>query len=519
MGELEDTYQKDIKEIKEWWAMDHKKHLTRPYTAEEVAQFRNSVKTDYLSSIQARKLWKTLNSYRAAKEPLMTVGCVEPLLASQMSRAGLECVYVSGGVSGLTQVEEPGVDHADYPWDTVPRVVNRIVKSQMWRDRTQRQHLLSLSEEERKTYPQFDFLLPIIADGDMGFGGVTTIAKCTKVFVEAGVAMFHLDDLAIGLKKFTQGIGRTIIPTSEYLKRLTAARFQIDVMGADTLLMSRIDSYQCGFITSVFDARDHKYVMGSTNPDIAPLIKVLADARQAGESIGAAKLKWFKDAAVMTFDEAAEKDLSADEFAAYSKLIDGDKFASLTKRRKYAKEAAPEKTIFFDWDDGRNSYGHYLFKQCIESVIDRAIAALPLTDTTWGRVDAPIPADVEKFHVELSKVSPGRVFGFGYVGAYNFAKAGYTEEQVKNFHNDLAEMGAIWQVQPIFAIQGINMFNNEFLNMWKKEGIFGYARDITKKAEDPAPFKPGAFASWGGGYLADGFIDITDANDHQIPLE
>lgn len=518
MGELETKYKQDIEDIKAWWAQDEKKHLKRPYSAEEVALFRNSFNIEYFSSIQARKLWKIFHKHREEKTPMMTVGCVEPLLASQMSKAGLECVYASGGVSGLTQVEEPGVDHADYPWDTVPRVVNRIVKSQMWRDRTQRQHLLMLSEEERKLYPQFDFLLPVIADGDMGFGGVTTIAKFTKVFVESGVAMFHLDDLAIGMKKFTQGIGRTVIPTSEYLKRLTAARFQIDVMGADTLLMSRVDCYHGGFITSVFDSRDHKYVMGATVEDIDPLIKVLSDARIQGKSIAKAKLDWFKDAKVMTFDEAVEQVFNDEEYNAYLNLVKEAPLSSLTKRQEMAAKVS-SKPVYFNWDAGRNSYGHYLFKQCIESVIDRAIAALPLTDTTWARIDAPKPDEVTKFHAELRKVSPDRVFGFGYIGTYDFAANGYSEKQVDNFHQDLADIGAVWQVQPIFAIQGTNLFNYKFLEMWKKEGIRGYIRDVQTEANAPGKFRPGAFASWGGGYLADTYIDITDSNDHQISID
>lgn len=514
---LEESYKQDIKEIKEWWSKDHKKHLLRPYTAEEVATFRNSIKVDYFSSIQGRKLWKVLNEHQVKKEPIMTVGCVEPLLASQMAKSGLKCVYASGGVSGLTQVEEPGVDHADYPWDTLPKVVNKIFKSQMWHDRRQRQHLLSLSPEERADFPVFDFLLPIIADGDMGFGGMTTIAKFVKCFVESGVAMFHLDDLAIGVKKFTQGIGRTVIPTSEYLKRLTAARFQLDVMGVDTLLMSRVDCYHGGFITSVFDARDHAYVMGSTNPDIDSLMITLDKARKSKESIADAKLKWFKDAKVMTYDEAVKECFTEEEYSEYSKLIAANKFASLEKRREFSKSVSA-KTVFFDWDAGRNSYGHYLFKQCIESVIDRAIAALPLTDTTWARIDAPIKEEVEKFHSELRKHSPNRVFGFGYVGNYNFQAVGYTDEEVKNLHFDLAEIGAVWQVQPIFAIQGVNLFTHKFLNMWKKEGINGYIRDIQVDALDPSPYKPGTFAAWGGGQFADTFLDITDGNDGLIPF-
>ena len=131
----------------------------------------------------------------------------------------------------MSEVEHPGMDHADYPWDTVPKVVNKIFKSQLWHDQRQKQFRMRHTKSEREKLEAYDFMAPIVADSDMGFGGLTTTVKLARSFVEAGVAMIHLDDLAIGLKKFTIGEGRTVVPTSEYLTRLTAARMEFDVMG------------------------------------------------------------------------------------------------------------------------------------------------------------------------------------------------------------------------------------------------------------------------------------------------
>ena len=91
------------------------------------------------------------------------------------------------------------MDHADYPWDTVPSVVSKIFRSQQWQDQRQRQFRQLYPKEERVGLDHWDFLTPIVADGDMGFGGLTHTMKMTRAFVEAGVAMFHLDDLAIGM--------------------------------------------------------------------------------------------------------------------------------------------------------------------------------------------------------------------------------------------------------------------------------------------------------------------------------
>lgn len=143
----------------------------------------------------------------------------------------MQTVYVSGALCGLSQASWPGEDHADYPADLVPSVVKRLFNTQLFHDQRQTQLRMRYSEKDRELLECFDYMLPIVADADMGFGTLTGCMKLTRSFVEAGVAMIHIDDLAMGLKKFTNGEGRTIVPTSEYLTRLTTVRMTFDIMG------------------------------------------------------------------------------------------------------------------------------------------------------------------------------------------------------------------------------------------------------------------------------------------------
>ena len=202
----------------------------RPYSAARIASLRGLLPQKYPSSDMALKLWKILNEHRVNGTNEMTFGVTDPIIASQMAKYQ-QTLYVSGALCGFSEVSEPGMDCCDYPLDTVPKVVDKIFKSQMWHSQRQNHYRMLQSKEVRSQLEHWDYLTPIIADGDMGFGGLTSTVKMTKLFVEAGVAMFHLDDLAIGKKKFTVGQGRTVVPTSEYLDRLTAARMQIDIMG------------------------------------------------------------------------------------------------------------------------------------------------------------------------------------------------------------------------------------------------------------------------------------------------
>jgi len=91
------------------------------------------------------------------------------------------------------------MDHCDYPLDTVPKVVDKIFRSQQWHDQRQNHFRMLHSKKEREALEHWDYLTPIVADADMGFGGLTSTVKMTKLFVESGVAMFHLDDLSVGV--------------------------------------------------------------------------------------------------------------------------------------------------------------------------------------------------------------------------------------------------------------------------------------------------------------------------------
>ena len=161
----------------------------------------------------------------------MTFGMIDPILASQMEGQGT--IYVSGALCAFAASECMGQDTSDYPWDTVPKAADRIFKSQMYHDRRQRHDRMRRSPAERAALGRpRDYLLPIVADADMGFGTATATMKLVKRLVESGVAMFHLDDLALDGKRHSgPAAGHTIVSTDEYLRRLTAARLQLDIMG------------------------------------------------------------------------------------------------------------------------------------------------------------------------------------------------------------------------------------------------------------------------------------------------
>jgi isocitrate lyase len=480
----------------------------RPYNARTIAALRSSLPApSTASSVQGLKLWNQLTTHNKNGTTELTFGTTDPIAVSQMAKHQ-QTVYVSGALCVFSEVALPGIDHTDYPWDAVPKVVSKIFKSQLYHDQRQRQFRPRHPIGERETLENWDHMAPIVANGDMGFGSLTITMKMTREFVDAGVAMIHIDDLAIGMKKFTIGQGRTVVPTSEYLDRLTAVRMQFDVMGAETLLLYRCDTDHSEFITSVVDERDHEYVLGATKK-VEPMQKVLKTAQAHGEDLKAARAEWIESASLKTFDDAVAAVASKEEFGAYTTELSKQKFTSLSTRRKTADKTVKQEVIF-DWELPRSSMGQYLFKPTVKAIVERALAAAPLGDVTWARMDSPIWKDIVEFHTEVRKVHPDRLFAFGYTGDYDYEKAGFAKQQVKTLHLDLAKTGIVWQVQSIWSLQGLNLLTEQFGKLWAEEGIAGYLRTVQGPALSTKPMTDGfEKLSYCGGYLADAFVETV----------
>ncbi|RSL52125.1 hypothetical protein CEP53_008189 [Fusarium sp. AF-6] len=490
--------------IEQEWQSPRQAHLKRPYSAKTIAALRNTIPISYPSSLQGDKLWHILNEHLKNGTHEKTFGTTEPTVVSQMVKHQ-QTVYVSGALCGLSEVQHPGCDHADYPWDTVPKVVEKIFKAQLWHDQRQKQFRLHHTKAEREKLEAYDFMAPIIADGDMGFGGLTSTVKMTKLFVEAGVAMIHLDDLAIGLKKFTIGEGRTVVPTSEYIARLTAVRMQFDVMGVNTLLMCRCDTDRSQFITSTIDSRDHEYILGATQ-DVKPLVKAVSSGMAEGKTYMQARDEWKASAGLMTFDEAVKARCNGNEQKYQQYLTKASVYStSLKDRRRFAKDAVGEDVVF-DWELPRSKEGQYMWKPSVKTIVERAVAAAPLGDMTWARMDAPVWRDILEFHTEVRKIFPDRLFAFGFTGMYDYTKAGFTDEQIRSISDDMAKLGIVWQVQPIWAVGGLNMTAEKFAKEWQQDGIAGYIENISKPSRVPPIVDGFHKPSYAGSYLADAFF-------------
>ena len=195
------AFQLRADELKQQWATsDRWTNATREYTAEDVVSLQGSVAPLAPANLAAsRKLWALNKTAKAAGECMSTWGAIDPVQVAQMAKYQ-STVYCSGWQTSSVSPSNAlfGPDLADYPYDSVPKVVERLFQAQHFHDRKQYEERRRMTAQQRLDTPAVDFLNPIVADGDTGHGGLTAVAKLTSMMVTCGASGIHLEDQRAG---------------------------------------------------------------------------------------------------------------------------------------------------------------------------------------------------------------------------------------------------------------------------------------------------------------------------------
>ncbi len=187
-----------------------------------------------------------------------------------MKRMGIEGIYLGGWATSAkgSTTEDPGPDLASYPLSQVPDEAAVLVRALLTADRNQQYLRLHMSERQRATTPAYDYRPFIIADADTGHGGDPHVRNLIRRFVEAGVPGYHIEDQRPGTKKCGHQGGKVLVPSDEQIKRLNAARFQLDVMRVPGIIVARTDAEAANLLDSRADERDQPFLLGATNLNI-----------------------------------------------------------------------------------------------------------------------------------------------------------------------------------------------------------------------------------------------------------
>lgn len=243
--------------ITDWTTNPRWKGIERPYTAEKVVTLQGSYQIEHsIARRGAEILWKKLNS----QDWVAGLGALTGNQAIQEVEAGLEAIYLSGWqvAADANIAGEMYPDQSLYPANSVPIVVKKINNALLRADQIQ-----TVNKVENKK----DYLVPIVADAEAGFGGNLNAFELMKSMIEAGASGVHFEDQLSSAKKCGHLGGKVLVPTQEAINKLIAARLAADVMNVPSLIVARTDADAANLITSDIDERDHKFITGERTPE------------------------------------------------------------------------------------------------------------------------------------------------------------------------------------------------------------------------------------------------------------
>jgi isocitrate lyase len=235
----------------DWKNNDRWNGVERPYAAEDVMRLRGTVQVEHtLARRGAERLWRSIHD----KPYVNALGALTGNQAMQQVKAGLQAIYLSGW-QVAADANTAGAMYPDqslYPVDSVPNVVRKINKTLLRADQ--------IHHAEGKD--NIDWLVPIVADAEAGFGGVLNAYELMTHMIESGAAGVHFEDQLASAKKCGHMGGKVLVPTQEAVQKLIAARLAADVAGVPTLIVARTDAMGAGLVTTDIDENDKPFLTG-----------------------------------------------------------------------------------------------------------------------------------------------------------------------------------------------------------------------------------------------------------------
>ena len=536
------TIKKDeaLLRTEEWLRSPRFEGITRLYAARQVVEQRGTIAQDYTVAREAAAAFYTrLRELFAAKKCVTTFGPYSPGQAVTMKRMGIEGIYLGGWATSAkgSAGEDPGPDLASYPLSQVPNEAATLVRALLTADRNQQFLRSRMTDEQRRRTPAVDFRPFIIADADTGHGGDPHVRNLIRRFVEAGVPGYHIEDQRPGTKKCGHQGGKVLVAQDEQIKRLNAARFQLDVMQVPGIIVARTDAEAATLLDGRGDERDQPFILGATNVNL-PSYKICTLAlmrkfHQAGaedvnghllyrisaeeyaeadewlERTGlAAEIEtkaaehkqdperpidgaidevqgrlveaWETEAGLETYGEAVAEVL---EFRA----SEGETFDMNAEQwRRFAagvslyraKEKAKVMGINIIWDAElpKTPEGYYQMRGGIPWAIAKSLAAAPFADILWMETKTARLEDAREFAAAIHAEFPDKMLAYNLSPSFNWDTTGMTDDEMRRFPAELGKMGFVFNFITYGGHQIDGIAAEEFATALRQDGMLGLAR-------------------------------------------
>lgn len=530
----------EVAETARWMADDRFSGLTRLYSPRQVVEQRGAIEVDYpVARVAADRFHALLRSNFAAGRSLTTFGPYSPGQAVAMKRAGIEAIYIGGWATSAkgSADEDPGPDLASYPLSQVPTEAAGVVRALLTADRNQRFARARMTDAERGATPEVDYTPLIVADADTGHGGDAHVRNLIRRFVEAGTPGYHIEDQKPGAKKCGHQGGKVLVPSDEQLKRLNAARFQLDIMGVAGLIVARTDAEAASLIDGAGDERDQPFILGITNPDVPSyklgFLSVVRRLHRAGvseinghllyavpeeayaaadawlEASGVAAAvdeaarthiaqpsassestldaavepffaAWESQAGLMTMGEAIAEAMAtrADEGFELEMTPDAWRAFAATAPWQAARSAARRMGLQVRWDPepARTPEGYYQIRGGIDYAIAKSLAAAPFADLLWMETKTADLADARTFADAIHAIHPDKMLAYNLSPSFNWDTTGMGEEEMRRFPEELGKLGFVFNFITYGGHQIDGLAAEEFTTALREDGMLALAR-------------------------------------------
>lgn len=530
--------------------------IVRLYTARQVVEQRGTIPTDYTVAREAAAAFhERLRELFAQRKSITTFGPYSPGQAVTMKRMGIEGIYLGGWATSAkgSTAEDPGPDLASYPLSQVPDEAATLVRALLTADRNQHYLRLRMSEAQRAAAPAVDYRPFIIADADTGHGGDPHVRNLIRRFVEAGVPGYHIEDQRPGTKKCGHQGGKVLVPSDEQIKRLNAARFQLDVMRVPGLIVARTDAEAANLIDSRADERDQPFLLGATNLNIPSykacylallrrfyelgvqeinghllyalsdsehaaaqdwlqsqgLLDLIAEAAAAAAEHRAGKeptIDPLFDKVESRFVEAweANADLKTyiDAVADVLSFLEGEgdpAEMSVEEWRRFAARAslytardkARELGAGAAWDCelARTPEGYYQIRGGIPYAIAKSLAAAPFADILWMETKTADLAEARQFAEAIHAEFPDKMLAYNLSPSFNWDTTGMSDEEMKRFPEELGKLGFVFNFITYGGHQIDGLAAEEFATALKQDGMLALARLQRKLRMVESPYR------------------------------
>ena len=489
--------------IQAWFDDPRFADTRRLHTARDVADQRGTIPTDHPIARGAAEGFHDLLRRRFGEgRSITTFGPYSPGQAVVQRRHGIEAVYLGGWATSAkgSLDEDPGPDLASYPLSAVPEEAGAIVRALLAADRNQEFARRGWTDAQRAATPAIDFRPFVIADADTGHGGDAHVRNVIRRFVEVGVPGFHIEDQRAGAKKCGHQDGKVLVSTAEQLRRLNAARFQLDVMGVPGIIVARTDAEAATLIDDVTDERDRPFVLGATNVDLPPYRVIAIVVQERLHELGLTDVRGHLLYALADADRDRAADWLAEtglDFEIVTAVgterraargegrpLDGpavlDDIGGRVAQRwgSEARLATGAEAAGGPWDPElpRTPDGFYRFRGGLEPAIVRSIAAAPFADLLWMETATADLDDARRYAEAVHAVHPRAMLAYNLSPSFNWDTTGMDDEAMRRFPDELGRLGFVFTFITYGGHQIDGLAAEEFSAALRRDGMLALAR-------------------------------------------